>query len=124
MAFVSTMLVGFMAASLGLSVPWTTAAIVSSIVVLALMVALAVRAPVWVGAAVVGLFAFFHGHAHGTEATATSLPAYAAGFALATAGLHAAGIALGLATQGSMGRATVRVMSALALFSVLTWVGS
>ena len=58
LAFVSTMLLGFVAAILELSLPWTAAAIFSSIIVLALMVALAVRAPVWVGAAVVGLFAF------------------------------------------------------------------
>ena len=122
-AFVSTMLAGFVAAILGLSLPWTDAVIWSSVVVLALMVALAVRAPLWVGAGLVGLFAFFHGHAHGTETMAANLPAYAAGFALATAGLHATGIALGLATQSSVGRISVRMMSVLALFGALTWVG-
>src|SRR4029077_2792421 len=121
--FVSTMLAGFVAAILGLSLPWTDAAIWSSVVVLVLMVALAVRAPLWGGAGLVGLFAFFHGHAHGTETMAANLPAYAAGFALATAGLHATGIALGLATQSSVGRISVRMMSVLALFGVLTWVG-
>jgi len=121
LAFVSMMLGGFMAAVAGLSLPWTTAAIFSSVVVLALMVALAVRAPVWVGAVIVGLFAFFHGHAHGTEATAASLSMYAAGFALATAGLHVAGIAVGLAAQRSMGLATVRAIGAAALLGGVVW---
>jgi urease accessory protein len=45
---------------------------------------------------VVGLFALFHGHAHGTEMPESMGGlAYAAGFMLATAALHATGIALG-----------------------------
>ena len=63
----------------------------ASIVVLGLIVALAVKAPLWLGAAIVGFFAFFHGHAHGTQIAAPSVIPYAAGFALATAGLHTAG---------------------------------
>jgi urease accessory protein len=47
--------------------------------------------------ALVSLFALFHGHAHGGEGSALSsfLP-YAAGFVIATASLHFAGIGLGL----------------------------
>jgi urease accessory protein len=46
--------------------------------------------------ALVGLFAIFHGHAHGAEMPedAGGL-AYGAGFVLATTLLHAAGIGLG-----------------------------
>jgi urease accessory protein len=102
-AFVSMMLGGFIAAVAGFSLPWTSAGIFSSIIVLALMIALAVRPPVWLGAVIVGLFAFFHGHAHGTEAVAASLPLYAAGFALATAALHAIGIGFAIAGQRSFG---------------------
>jgi urease accessory protein len=47
--------------------------------------------------AVVAAFAIFHGHAHGTELPAGgSIAAFAAGFVLATALLHAAGVTLGL----------------------------
>ena len=48
----------------------------------------------------VGLFAIFHGHAHGSEMpeTASGL-AYAAGFIIATAFLHSCGIGLGIAIQ-------------------------
>jgi urease accessory protein len=95
-AFVATMLAGFAAATFGLQMPFVEPAIWSSVVILGLLVALAVKAPIRLGAAIAGSFAFFHGHAHGIEATAGSLIAYAAGFSLATAGLHAVGIALGL----------------------------
>jgi urease accessory protein len=67
-----------------------------------------VKAPVRLGAAIAGSFAFFHGHAHGVEATAGSLIAYAAGFSLATAGLHAAGIALGLFAKTAIGKIVLR----------------
>jgi urease accessory protein len=76
MAFVTTMLAGFAVASLGLPMPLVEAAISSSIVILGLFVALAIRAPLYLGAAIAGLFAFFHGHAHGGEATAASLIPY------------------------------------------------
>jgi urease accessory protein len=108
MAFVATMLAGFAAATLGLQMPLVEPAIWSSIIVLGLCVALAVKAPVWLGAVIAGLFAFFHGHPHGTEATAVSVVPYAAGFALATAWLHAAGIGLGLFAKGSIGKIALR----------------
>jgi urease accessory protein len=84
MAFLATMLTGFAAATLGLRMPFVEPAIWSSIIILGLFVALAVKAQVWLGAVIAGLFAFFHGHAHGTESTAANLIPYAAGFALAT----------------------------------------
>src|SRR5215475_6672269 len=93
-AFVSMVLVGFAAAMSGVQTPFVEPAIASSIVVLGLLIALAVRAPVWLGAVIAGLFAFFHGHAHGTEALAVGVQpvAYATGFALSTAALHAVGL--------------------------------
>jgi urease accessory protein len=119
-AFVATMLAGFAAATLGLQIPFVEPAIWSSVIILGLFVARAVKAPVWLGAAVAGLFAFFHGHAHGTEVTAASLIPYAAGFALATAGLHATGIGLALFVQGSIGKVALRAMGG---FAVLGWSG-
>ena len=113
MTFVATMLAGFAAATLGLQVPFVEPAVWSSIVILGLFVALAVRAPVWVGAVMTGLFAFFHGHVHGTEAVTANLIPYAAGFALATAGLHAAGIGLGLFAERSIGKAALRALGGL-----------
>lgn len=95
-AFVGVMLAGFLAATAGLPLPFVEPAILASVVAIGLLVALAVPVPVGVGMAVVGFFALFHGHAHGGEiGEATSL-GYAGGFAIATALLHAAGVAAGL----------------------------
>ena len=113
MAFVGTMLAGFAAATLGLQMPYVEPAIWSSIIILGLFVALAIKAPVWLGAAMTGLFAFFHGHVHGTEVVSGSLIPYAAGFALATTGLLAAGIWLGLFAERSIGTLALRAMGGL-----------
>jgi urease accessory protein len=96
----------------------------ASIIILGLLVALAVKAPVWLGAVLVGLFAFFHGHAHGTEAVAASLVAYGAGFAIATAGLHAAGIGLALTVEGSIGKPAVQAMGVLTVLGGLALIGA
>ena len=57
----------------------------------------------------VGVFAIFHGHAHGTE-----LPAgqsgflYSMGFVIATGCLHGVGVALGLVNSLPMGKLALR----------------
>lgn len=54
-------------------------------VVLGLLVAFAVRAPIWVAAVIVGVFSVFHGHAHGAELPeAFSAYGYAVGFVVGT----------------------------------------
>lgn len=122
--FVSTMLAGFAAATLGFQLPGVPAAVAASVIVLGLMVALAVRAPLRLGATLIGLFAFFHGHAHGTEAIAGSLVAYGAGFATATAALHAAGIGLARVAEGSIGKVAVQAIGALAVLGGLLLIGA
>jgi urease accessory protein len=119
MAFVAATLAGFAAASLGLATPFVETVIALSVVALGLFVALAVKAPLWLGAAIAGLFAFFHGHAHGAEAAAESLIPYAAGFALTTAALHAGAIGLGLLAKGSAGKAALRATGGIAALSGL-----
>jgi urease accessory protein len=96
-AFVGVMLVGGALGMLHVPLPFVEPGILASVVALGLLVALAVDLPVSAGVAVIGLFALFHGHAHGTESpeTAGGLE-YMAGFAVATAALHATGIAAGL----------------------------
>ena len=113
-AFVATMLAGFGTGAAGLSVPLVEPAIWSSVVVLGLLVAFGARAPLWSGAAIIGLFAFFHGHAHGTETASSGLTGYASGLAIATGSLHAAGIGLCRAAVGSGGAVVLRAMGALA----------
>jgi len=88
----------------GVPLPAVEAGIALSGVILGLLVALAVRAPLWVAAVIVGAFAVFHGHAHGTELPdAVSPYAYAVGFVVATWLLHLAGIALGFLTARPWG---------------------
>jgi urease accessory protein len=120
--FVAAMLAGFAVASLGVPMPLVEPAILSSVVILGLFVAVAMKAPLYLGAAITGLFAFFHGHAHGAEATAASLIPYAAGFVLATAALQAGAIGLGLFAKGSIGTVAVRATGGVAVLGGLALV--
>lgn len=80
----------------GMPLPFVEFGIAASVIVLGMIVALGMNAPLAVAMGVVGLFAVFHGHAHGTEMPLDAAgAAYAAGFLLATALLHTGGIALG-----------------------------
>jgi urease accessory protein len=94
--FIAVMLAGFSAARLGLQISFVESAISASIVVFGLLAAVGIKVPLAFGAAIVGLFAFFHGHAHGTEATEVGVLPYAAGFTFSTAVLHAVGTGIGL----------------------------
>ena len=94
---------------LGLPLPAVETGIAASAVVLGLVVAFQVRPPLWLAAAVVGVFAVFHGHAHGTELPLAADPlTYAIGFVLATGLLHLLGIAGGLLVRWPAGRIAVR----------------
>jgi urease accessory protein len=96
MTFVGAMAVSGMLAIAGIGVPFVEIGIVLSVVVLGAIVAFNVKAPVAVAMGVVGLFAIFHGHAHGAEIPEdVGGVAYAAGFLIATAMLHLAGISAG-----------------------------
>jgi urease accessory protein len=108
-AFPLVMAGGGALALAGVGVPAVEIGIAASALVIGLMVALAARPPLAVAAAVVALFAVFHGHAHGTEMPLAANPiAYAVGFVIATGLLHLAGIALGVATRAPMGATAVR----------------
>ena len=94
---------------LGVEIPWVETGIAVSAIVLGLMVALGVRAPLAVAAVLVGAFAIFHGHAHGTELPAAAdAIAYSVGFVVATGLLHLAGIAFGSLTRWPAGQIAVR----------------
>ncbi|MGO8069251.1 HupE/UreJ family protein [Rhizobium leguminosarum] len=80
----------------GINVPFVEIGIALSVVVLGAVVALNVKAPLAAALGVIGVFAIFHGHAHGSEMPENAAgAAYAAGFMIATALLHLAGLALG-----------------------------
>lgn len=112
-AFVGTMAVGFAGALFALPLPFVEPVILASVVVIGLLAAVAFTVPAWVGMALVGFFAFFHGHAHGGELGAAGALSFGIGFALSTAFLHAAGIGLRLGPVrllgGTAGRALARI---------------
>jgi urease accessory protein len=93
----------------GVALPGIELGIALSAIVLGLMVALAARPPPWVAALLVGAFAIFHGHAHGSELPpGTDAVAYSVGFVVATGLLHLSGIGLGLLAHWPAGRIAVR----------------
>jgi urease accessory protein len=112
-AFVGVMLVGGALGMAHIPLPFVEQGILASVVVLGLLVALAVDLPVAAGAAIIGVFALLHGHAHGSE-VAENLGGleYMAGFALATAGLHGLGLAAGVGLSEFRLRPLVRVAGA------------
>jgi urease accessory protein len=111
--FVGVMLIGAVLGMALVPIPLVEPGILASVVALGILVALAVDLPVGLGGAIIGLFALFHGHAHGTEVpeTAGGL-AYMAGFAVATAALHLVGIGAGLGLGRLRYRAVVRAAGA------------
>lgn len=93
----------------GVPLPAVETGIALSGVVLLLVVAFALMAPLRAAAVVVGVCAIFHGHAHGTELPEAANPfAYAAGFVIATGLLNIAGILFGFLTRLPAGRYAVR----------------
>lgn len=101
-AFVTMLALGGGMATLGWTLPQVELGIAGSVAVLGLLIAGAAKTPLWLGASIAGLFALFHGHAHGAEMPQAAAPLlYAAGLLLATALLHLLGVFTGMAaTRG------------------------
>ena len=95
--FVSVMALGALAGFVGMPLPGAEYGILLSVIMIALPVAFAFGMPTIVAMALVGIFAVFHGHAHGAEIpTDAHAGTYVVGFALTTALIHVAGVGLGL----------------------------
>jgi urease accessory protein len=100
LTFVSIMVIGGIFGMGGVGIPYVEQGIAASVLVLGIFIAAAVRLPLAASAAIVGLFALFHGYAHGAEMPDSSSGfAYGIGFVVATASLHLSGIALGITAQ-------------------------
>lgn len=112
--FPMVMAFGGMLGLLGVQLPGVEIGIALSAVALGLAVAAAWKPKPAMAAVLVGVFAIFHGHAHGTElAAGQSALLYSMGFVVATGLLHGLGITLGLAQRISGGRALLRAAGAL-----------
>jgi urease accessory protein len=94
-AFVAVMALGAGLSIGGVVLPQIEAGIAASMLVLVLLATSALRLALTPAMMLVGLFALFHGAAHGLELPALARPGmFAAGFLLSTAALHVAGVLL------------------------------
>jgi urease accessory protein len=109
-AFIAMMIAGAGLAFTGLHIPFVEQGIAASVLIMGLLLVFAFRMPTWAGMTLVGLFAVFHGYAHGSEMQPTaSALAFATGFVISTVILHAAGIAIGLGLAQFKQTAWIRV---------------
>ena len=107
--FVGVMLGGGALGMAGVAIKLVEPGILASVIALGLLVLAAARLPVALGGALVAVFAVLHGHAHGTELpTGVAAATYATGFALATALLHAIGLAIAYLCHSDSGKPIVR----------------
>lgn len=122
--FPMVMAAGGFAGAAGWPLPGVEMLIALSVIGLGLAVAMAAKPPEWAAIILVGLFAVFHGYAHGAELPeAADGVAYGMGFVLATGLIHLAGIGFGLATvprmHGRIARATGGAMSLAGVYFLL-----
>ena len=107
--FPMMMAVGGFLALVGVPVPAVEIGVALSALLLGGMAAFEARPPLAVAAVLVGMFAIFHGHAHGAELPAgQSGLAYSIGFVVATGCLHGVGITIGLIHRWRAGRFALR----------------
>lgn len=103
LAFVSVMALGAAAATTahaGIAAGAIESGVAASLLALGLLVFRAQRLPLAAAVTLVGVFAWFHGAAHGGELPETADPLrYAIGFLVATALLHSLGLAFGAAMR-------------------------
>jgi urease accessory protein len=112
--FPAMMVAGAIMGMFALPLPPVEIGIALSVLVLGGCIALPVKAPVWAACIVVGIFALFHGYAHGKELPSAADPvAYSVGFVLATGLLHVSGICLGLLNDLRRGIVVTRSMGGI-----------
>lgn len=111
--FPIVMAFGGVLGGMGIALPGVEFGIAGSAIALGAMVLFAVRPPLWMAGVLVGIFAIFHGHAHGVELPASADPiSYSAGFVIATGGLHLVGILIGNITRWKSGNYVLRAAGA------------
>lgn len=106
LTFVSVMAVGGILGILGVPLPFVEIGIALSVVALGIALVSPKKLPVWLTMVFVGIFAMFHGHAHGTELpilseTFLDVLAYVFGFLVATATLHLIGALVGQSLEST-----------------------
>lgn len=110
LAFPIVMALGGLLGLLGIPLPGVEIGIAASALLLGGAVMSGRRVPLAAAVLLVGIFAVFHGHAHGTELPpGESGLLYSLGFVIATGCLHALGIAIGTINRWPAGRVALRV---------------
>lgn len=125
LAFVATMALGGLLGLAGIPLPLVELGIAGSVLILGGLIAFASRLPLAASMVLVGVFALFHGYAHGAERVAGSTALwYSIGFMLTTALLHGAGIGSGLLAQRGVSARLLRLGgAAIAASGMLLLVG-
>jgi urease accessory protein len=112
-AFVAVMIAGAGFALSGAPLPMVEFGIAGSVLVIGALIAFGTRLPVGLAMGLVGLFALFHGHAHGTELPGFAHPAaYGAGFVAATVLLHGTGVGIAFAVRKHAAKLPFRLAGA------------
>lgn len=113
LVFPSMMVLGALSGMAGIAVQGIETGIAGSVAILGLLIAFAVRLPVWASGLTVSVFALLHGFAHGAEMPGNaSVLGYGSGFLIATLLLHLTGLALGLFVKSQTADRAVRVIGA------------
>jgi urease accessory protein len=113
-AFPMVMAVGGMLGLMGIPLPGTEYGIALSAMLLGAAVLLELRPSLRIAVLLVGFFAIFHGHAHGTELPpGQSALLYSMGFVIATGCLHAVGIGIGTVHRWGWGQKLLRAAGGL-----------
>ena len=115
-AFPMVMACGGMLGLMGVPLPGIEYGIAASAILLGIAVMFEIRPPLAIAAFVVGIFAIFHGHAHGTELPAgQSGLLYSMGFVIATGCLHGVGITIGTVHRWVWGQRLLRLAGGVVL---------
>ena len=108
--FPLVMAFGGMLALMGVRLPGIEVGVALSGILLGSAILTEWRPPLWLAAGLVGFFAIFHGHAHGSELpVGASGLLYSIGFVVATGTLHATGISIGAIHRWGWGRVALRL---------------
>ena len=124
-AFPMMMAFGGMLGLVGVPIPGVELGIAASGVVLGAMVLGEIKAPLTASLIMVGIFAIFHGHAHGTELPpGQNAMLYSLGFVISTGLLHATGIGIGTAHHWKSGKYLLRGAGAAVMIGGLIFLWS
>ncbi len=103
LTFPLMMVAGAVPGFMGMVLPGIETGIATSVVLLGMLIAFAVRVPTWASATLVAAFAIVHGYAHGAELPQqASAGLYGLGFIVATGVLHLTGLSASLFANKKM----------------------